>query len=125
MNEILLADTLLGSRIAQARYGRGWTAAELAQRIGVKAVTIENWESERASPRANRLAQLAGVLNVPLLWLVGGVEAPSDIIEPVLDETARIQEKLRRVEALVNELSQLMHEVRADVSFVQRELDAE
>lgn len=125
MTETLPADSLLGDRIAQARYGRGWTPGELAQRIGVKLVTIENWESERASPRANRLVQLAGVLNVPFLWLVGGAEAPPIIDVPELDETARMQEKLRRMEALMNELSHLMHELRADVSFVQRELDAE
>ena len=125
MTDTLMTDTLLGSRIAKARYGRGWTAPELALRVGVKPVTIENWESERSSPRANRLNQLAGVLNVPLLWLIGGADSPPDIQIPPLDETTRIKEKLRRMEALANELSQLVHEVRTDLDQVQRELDSE
>lgn len=125
MNEMLMTDTLLGSRIAKARYGRGWTASELAQRIGVKSVTVENWEAERSSPRANRLHQLAGVLNVPFLWLIGGADSPPAIEIPPLDETARIKGKLRRMEALANELGQLVIEVRTDLDQVQTELDSE
>jgi len=103
MSEPFIPDTLLGSRIAKARYSRGWTASQLAQRIGVKTTSIENWEAERSSPRANRVNQLAGVLNVPLLWLIGGADSPPDIDIPVLDET----------------------EVRTDLAQVQDELDSE
>ncbi len=118
-------NSLLGDRIARARHTKGFTAKQLAQRLGVKASTVDNWESERSFPRANRLVQLAGMLNVPLVWLMAGADSPAEIDEPVLDETARIEEKLQRAELLVNELSVLLVEIRADTRWVQRELDAE
>src|SRR4051794_30593158 len=46
--QTLDAAQVLGVQIAQARRTRGWTAEELAQRVGVSARTISNLE--RGSP---------------------------------------------------------------------------
>ena len=61
-----------GDRVAAAREALGLTQAELARRLGVKAQTIASWEADRAEPRANRLQMLAGMLNVPMVWLMTG-----------------------------------------------------
>ena len=52
--------------------------AQLARRLGVKLVTMQNWEADRAEPRANKLQMLAGLLNVSMIWLMtgGGAGAP-------------------------------------------------
>jgi len=76
------AAATFGDRMAAARDRLGLTQAQLAQRIGVKAQTIAAWEQDRAEPRANRLQMLAGMLNVPMVWLMtgagDGLAAPDD-----------------------------------------------
>ncbi len=76
------AAATFGDRMAAARDRLGMTQAQLAQRLGVKAQTIAAWEQDRAEPRANRLQMLAGMLNVPMIWLMtgagAGVAAPQD-----------------------------------------------
>ncbi len=116
-------DTLLGERIANARQAKGLSSKQLAQRLGIKKETLQNWENERSAPRANRLNQLAGVLDVPLLWLIAGSETPPMMRAPDLSETTAIESKLRRAENLVNELSSLLVDIRAQTRRVQREID--
>ena len=62
----------LGDRIAAGREALGLSSNQLAERIGVTASTLEEWEFDQAAPRANRLQMLAGVLNVSLVWLLSG-----------------------------------------------------
>lgn len=118
-------DTLLGERIAKARQAKGLSPRQLAQRLGIKKTTLLNWENERSAPRANRLNQLAGVLDVPLLWLIAGSDVPVTMEAPDLNETTAIESKLRRAENLVNELSALLVDIRAQTRRVQREMDVE
>ncbi len=117
--------TLLGERIASSRHAKGLSSKQLAQRLGVKNSTLQNWENERSAPRANRLTQISGILDVPLLWLIAGEEKFSAVEIPHLNETATIEAKLRRAEDLLNQLSSLMVDIRAQVRRVQRELDAD
>lgn len=72
-----------GDRLAAAREAAGLSQADLAQRLGVRTRTIEQWEGDATEPRANRLQMLAGMLGVSLMWLLtgegeGGVDAPGD-----------------------------------------------
>jgi HTH-type transcriptional regulator, cell division transcriptional repressor len=62
----------LGDRIAAAREEAGMTAKQLAKRLGVKTSTLEDWEEDRADPRANRLTTMAGMLGVSVVWLLTG-----------------------------------------------------
>ena len=64
--------TTTGSRIELARTQLGLSLAQAAQRVGVKRKTLENWENDRSEPRADKLVKLAGVLQVPLVWLFTG-----------------------------------------------------
>ncbi|QPH53919.1 helix-turn-helix domain-containing protein [Pontivivens ytuae] len=61
-----------GDRMAAAREALGLDRNALARRLGVRPATIENWEDDRAEPRANRAQMLAGVLGVSLTWLLSG-----------------------------------------------------
>ncbi len=74
-------DDTLGGRLSRAREACGMTTAQLARRLGIKTATLQSWESDRSEPRANRLATIAGLLNVSLSWLIHGVgDAPNDDI---------------------------------------------
>lgn len=59
-----------GDRLAGAREAAGLTQEDLAQRLGVRLTTLQNWEEDLAEPRGNRLQMLAGMLNVSLAWLL-------------------------------------------------------
>ncbi len=61
-----------GDRVAGAREVAGMSQEELSKRIGVKLVTLQNWENDMAEPRANKLNMLAGILNVTMMWLLEG-----------------------------------------------------
>lgn len=114
---------LLGERIAKARSKCGFTAPQLAQRLGIKPSTVVRWESGETSPRANRLDQLAGVLNVPLLWLIAGADLPPSVHQPEFSETHAIEAKIERAEELLGELSFLLVDIRAQARRLQRDLD--
>ena len=117
--------TLVGYQIVKAREAKGLSSLQLARRLGVEEVTLLDWENERGSPRANRLAQIAGVLGVPLAWLIAG-EEDKDVTEydaPDLKETASIESKLENAEQLIQQLSALVVDLRGQTRKVQRELD--
>ena len=114
---------ILSTRIINARQACGFTQAQLAMRIGVKKSTLVNWENSRSSPRANRLIELAGILNVPVLWLIAGSEAPPEITAPDLTETLMLEQKLDKADSLVNELSALVSDLRGHTRRVQRDID--
>jgi len=119
-----LKQSTLGGRIARARADLGLSPEELAMRIGVKATTVAKWERGQSEPRSNRLMTLAGILNVPMAWLMAGegTEAAPCQPEPA-DGTDAITSKLQRALALQQDLAALLNEVSADVARLQREID--
>ena len=120
-----MASTTLGDRIEHARSAKGFDQPQLARRIGVKAKTLQNWESDRSEPRPEKLTKLAGLLDVPLIWLMTG-DTP-EATRPVESDasTAAIARKLERAVAMQQELASLLIEVSADVARLRRERDAE
>ena len=118
-------DTLLGERIYHARVAAGLNQQELAERVGVKLSTVAKWEADRSSPRANRINQLAGVLGVPMAWLLAGPDQSASLPHPSLNETMRIEGKLEAAEALIDQLGDLLKDIRQQTKSIQKELDAE
>ena len=113
------AEYTIGLRLAQARQAIGYSPEQLAMRIGAKPSTISKWESGPASPRANRLAQLAGVLNVSLIWLLAGEENIPESARPDFDKTDNMEKQLSRAEELLLELSTVMVEIRREIRSLQ------
>ncbi|MFC3231280.1 XRE family transcriptional regulator [Marinibaculum pumilum] len=62
----------LGDRIAEARRQSGQTQAEVAQRFGISAQAVSQWEAGRAKPDVERLEELARLLGVDFIWLCFG-----------------------------------------------------
>ncbi|MCT8997189.1 helix-turn-helix domain-containing protein [Chelativorans intermedius] len=105
----------MGGRLSRARDAAGLTVAELARRLGVKASTIQAWESDRSQPRANRLAMLAGVLNVSLSWLLHGVGAsPSD--ESRTELVQAVSANLKRLRRLHSESARIIAQIEEDLA---------
>lgn len=114
--------TTTGSRIEQARNQLGLSLPQLARRIAVKSKTLENWENDRSEPRADKIMKLAGLLQVPLIWLLTGNTPQGSERMPVALETVGIAQKLERAVAMQQELAALLIGVSADVARLQREI---
>ena len=108
----------LGDRICEARESKEFTVSQLARRLGVKTDTLKNWESGRSEPRPNRLVMLAGMLDVPVSWLIEGAaeHKPTHISATKADMVAQ---KLERAAAMHAELGNLLAEIAEDVSAIQ------
>ncbi len=104
------SEDTLGGRIVYAREAQDLTTAQLARRLGIKTETLQEWETDRAEPRSNRLLTLAGMLNVSPTWLLTGAgESPVDALTET--EMMHIRESIERMRAQVlavaDELEQL------------------
>jgi transcriptional regulator with XRE-family HTH domain len=98
-----------GDRVSAAREAANLTPEALARRLGVKLVTIQNWENDHSEPRANKLQMLSGMLNVSMRWMLtgegDGVDAPS---APSSGDLASALADLSRLRAQALALSQDM-----------------
>ncbi len=66
----------IGERIQQARLALGWSAFDLAKRVGYKTQSgIGNIESRVGGSGGNKIGAIAKELNVPLEWLMNGQDA--------------------------------------------------
>jgi transcriptional regulator with XRE-family HTH domain len=104
------SEDTLGGRIVYAREAQDLTTSQLARRMGVKTETLQEWETDRAEPRSNRLLTLAGMLNVSPTWLLTGAgESPADALTAT--EMMHIRESVERMReqvlAVADELEQL------------------
>ena len=113
----------LGVRIQQARKAMGLSVRQLAMRMSVKPSSVEKWEQGQTQPRANKLLMLAGVLGVPVLWLLDGEGDPGAGQEVRFLHTSVAAHKLERALAMQSELAALLLEVSADLARLQRSLD--
>ncbi len=105
----------VGTRIVEAREAAGLSTPELAERLGVKASTLRNWEREKSEPRGNRLTMLAGVLCVSPTWLLTGFgEEPS----------AQSDEELAAVRSSLVELKDQLHGMAERIDRLASRLDA-
>ena len=119
----MLENNSIGERISSARIATGLSEEQFANRLGVKRSSVEHWEAGSQSPRANRINQMAGILQVPVVWLLaGGDDLPDDVL-PDLSETRGLEEKISRAEQLVNELSFVLTDLRRITRRVQRDID--
>ncbi|NQV45112.1 MAG: helix-turn-helix transcriptional regulator, partial [Rhodospirillales bacterium] len=92
------SDGTLGGRIQTAREARGLSIPQLAHRAGVLTNTLRNWELDRSEPRVHKLQLVAGVLRVPMMWLLGGLDANFDDTAHVMtEETSDLSNKLNRI----------------------------
>ena len=109
----------LGERIAKTRQDNGVSTADLAKRMGVKKDTVENWEAGRSEPRPNKLMQLAGVLDVSLLWLMTGKAGEEEARVYEFDRVDSVKRKLERAQSLQGEVLRLLSEVDQEIAVLK------
>lgn len=112
-----------GDRLAGAREASKLTQDSLARRLGVKLVTIQNWENDHSEPRANKLQMLSGMLNVSMRWLLTG--EGEGIESPVTAQTGDLHSALAdlaRMRAQALALSQDMGHLEKRLRSLMREV---
>ncbi len=119
------SNILLGERIIHARKAKGIGQEELAELIGVKKSTLVKWETDRSSPRINRINQMAGILGVSVVWLLAGDESMPDVDPPSLNETMMLENKLDAAEAVLDQLKDIIRDSRNQSKRIQLEFDQE
>jgi transcriptional regulator with XRE-family HTH domain len=105
MDKLLFAD-----RLKKAREASGMSQQLMAERIGVKKSTVAGWESGERQPRGNRMQMIASLLNVPLLWLLGGSQQVPASANSASDP-GKLQQKLSEVNAKMSELKASLDEL--------------
>jgi transcriptional regulator with XRE-family HTH domain len=79
----------MGTRIIQARQGRGWSQAELARRLEVPRDRLGKWERGLSAPGVEDLVTLSEVLAVPFAELMQGRREEEAITLTALESLAR------------------------------------
>lgn len=61
----------IGEKVREAREMRGWTQAELAERLGIDHTGVSHLEAGRTdNPTLKRIRRLADALDVTVKWLL-------------------------------------------------------
>ncbi|MBN7778863.1 helix-turn-helix transcriptional regulator [Nitratireductor aquimarinus] len=66
----------IGSRIKHARNARQLTQKQVADHLGIKRVSVTQWEGDTTTPDLERIPALAGILDVSVEWLLEANGAP-------------------------------------------------
>lgn len=61
-----MVENTIASQLKRLRKSRGWTQAQLADRLSVSKQTISNWETGIKVPRMGSLQNLADIFNVKI-----------------------------------------------------------
>jgi transcriptional regulator with XRE-family HTH domain len=86
----------LAERIAELRKRKGWTQAELAEKLGVHKGHVTRWETDRRNPSPQALAKMVGVFGVRIEELRGEMPVALPLPEGLLGQEALI-EKMQQV----------------------------
>jgi transcriptional regulator with XRE-family HTH domain len=82
----------LGARIGRRRAERGFTQAELADRVGISRVAVSHLESSRTVPSERTVALLAGIFGCEPHELVADTDYPTSKAERLPVVAARYTE---------------------------------
>lgn len=81
---------MLGNNIKELRKAKRMTQKELADTLHVSQQTVGSWETERAIPGADTLAQLADYFGVTTDYLLGRSEKKSSSEEQETKDLKKI-----------------------------------
>jgi transcriptional regulator with XRE-family HTH domain len=79
---------ILGSNIKKARLNKGLTQKDLAQKMGVSVITIQQWEKGAYTPKTDKMLKLAKIVGYFGIDLYEGVEdfIPNEISKQSLKD---------------------------------------
>ena len=70
----------IGKTIAELRKKKGWTQAELAEKLNVSDKAVSKWESESGLPEILQLPTMASLFDVSIDYLMTGNETKKEIL---------------------------------------------
>jgi len=82
------------TRIKETRKRRGWSQSEMAERLNVALKTYQNLESGMTRIDIERLAQVAAILDVELISLLGYQPKPEAYIDRFINEEKVLYNKI-------------------------------
>lgn len=82
----------LGDRIKHARERAGLTQTELAELVGVRYQSVQQWESNATQPTRQKMAKIAGALGVGVAYVEFGMDAVAEepAVYAITDEAREI-----------------------------------
>lgn len=102
-----------GDRLEAARGAKGLSVEALAEKIGVEVSTVETWESDADSPRANRIQMLAGLLNVSIIWLISGESNGTSHVAETYERPTAVNDTLGEITQLKATLEGALEKLEA------------
>lgn len=93
-----------GDRLEAARLAKGLTLKGLADKVGVKKKTVQEWEDDLSAPRSNRIQMLSGMLNVSMIWLINGESNGTHNVVENYDRSEGINDALGEIVLLKDNL---------------------
>lgn len=89
----------LGSRIKQSRLLRGYTQAQLAEKLNMTEANLSSYERGKSKPPLTVLERISEILNVKTNYLLSGNEIDEDS-EKLHPTAQRIVDSLARADGL-------------------------
>lgn len=84
----------LGEKIQQARKEAGLTQAQLAEKCGLAAITIQQYERDKRQPRLEQLADIANALHVSMLYFFDNPKVAQSLEEAKADYRAMQEDRI-------------------------------
>jgi len=100
----------LGSRLSRARDAKNSSLDQVAGLVGVEAKTLQAWERDQTTPRANRLSMLAGALGISQSWLLFGrgtspqEKSTSANVETMKQQLTQLKSQQQQINAEIKSL---------------------
>ena len=90
-------------RAKRLRLDKGWTKKEAAERLGISASSIKEYEEQGAQPTLNSLLRFSNVYDVSVDWLIGRTDLRRI---PTKESLSGIQELTLQFGVAVEELKE-------------------
>lgn len=97
----------VGSRLRAARRASGLTQKQLAEELGVEAITVSRWERGATSPSLPRLRRIAELTGTTVSDLVRAPDAASAHAV----ELAALREELAETRAIVDRVARTLDQL--------------
>ena len=103
----------LGERINYYRQLKGYTAKELGKLLGVSGATVSQWQTNKTSPRPDKVQELANIFDIDVTELLEGKESLYPILKRDSQNLVIDNEKIREfIEQTINKSNQVDHIIK-------------
>lgn len=103
----------LGERINYYRQLKGYTAKELGKLLGVSGATVSQWQTNKTSPRPDKVQELANIFDIDVTELLEGKESLYPILKRDSQNLVIDNEKIREfITQAIDKRNQVDHIIK-------------